>query len=92
MPLHLHIEKLIVEGSPFAVSDSRAFRMALERELAAQSAGMDTSDWPATRHASLKAPEISPSAPQSMQSWAAASARSLLAAVQPANSSWKPPV
>lgn len=92
MPLHLHIEKLVLEGSPFATSDSRAFRAAFERELAAQSAGMNTSDWSATHHASLKAPEISPSAPQSMQSWAAASARNLLAALQPANSSWKPPV
>jgi hypothetical protein len=92
MSFHLHIEQFIVEGSPFAASDSRAFRAALERELAAQSAGMDTSDWSEKRHTSLKAPPISPSAPQSIQSWAAASARSLLATLQPPNSQWKPPV
>lgn len=83
MSLHLHIEQLILEGTPFAASESRVFRAALERELAAQSAGMDANDWSAMRHTSLRAPEISPSAPQSIQSWAAASARSLLASLQP---------
>lgn len=83
MSLHLHIEQLIVEGTPFAASDSRAFRAALERELAAQSAGMATTGWSAEHHTSVRTPQISPSAPHSIQSWAAASASSLLAALQP---------
>ena len=32
MPLHIHLEHLIVEGAPFARSDGPAFRAALERE------------------------------------------------------------
>lgn len=83
MPLHLHIEQLILEGSPFAPSDSRAFRAALERELALQSAAIEMAGLTSSRWVSLKAPEISPSAPHSLHAWAAASARSLLAAVQP---------
>ena len=84
MPIHIHIEHLVIEGAPFAASDSRAFRAALERELAAQSASMNV-DWKSARRVSVNAPDISPASPASLQSWAAASARSLLAAVTPAN-------
>jgi hypothetical protein len=84
MPLNIHIDHLILEGAPFAASDSRAFRAALERELVAQSVGMEAHPWSSIRHTSLNAPDISPGAPASLQSWAAASVRSLLAAVTPA--------
>jgi hypothetical protein len=81
MPLNLHIEHLVLEGAPFASSDCRVFRAALERELATQSAGMETHPWSSVRHTSVNAPDISPAAPASLQSWAAASASSLLVAV-----------
>lgn len=84
MSLNIHIEHLVLEGAPFAASDSRAFRTALERELAAQSAGMEAHPWSSIRRTLVNAPDISPAAPASLQSWAAASARSLLAAVTPA--------
>jgi hypothetical protein len=83
MPLHIHIDHLVLEGAPFPASDSRAFRAALERELAAQSAGMEAHRWSPVRRTSVNAPDISPAAPASLNSWAAASARSLLAAVTP---------
>lgn len=82
MPTHIHIEHLILEGTPLAASDSRAFRLALERELTARSVGMEARPWSSVRHVSVNAPAISP-APASLQSWAVASARSLLAAVTP---------
>lgn len=83
MPVHLHIEHLVIEGAPFAASDSRAFRAALERELAAKSVEMESRPWSSVRRASIHAPEISPAAPASLHSWAASSAGSLLAAIAP---------
>lgn len=83
MPIHIHIEHLVIEGAPFAASDSRAFRTALERELAARSVGMEAQPWSSVRRVSVNAPDISPAAPASLQSWAAASARSLIAAISP---------
>ncbi|MDA1273067.1 MAG: hypothetical protein O2960_03295 [Verrucomicrobia bacterium] len=84
MPLHIHIEHVVLEGTSFAASDSRAFRAALERELAAQSAGMEARPWSSGRRNLVNAPDISPSALASLSSWAESSARSLLAAVTPA--------
>ncbi len=81
MPIHLHIEHLILEDAPFPGSDSRTFRAALERELSAQSAGIPSSQWASAHCTSVTAREISPNPSASLQSWAEASARSLLAAV-----------
>jgi hypothetical protein len=83
MPIHIHIEHLVIEGAPFAASDSRAFRSALERELAARSVGMESQPWSSVRRGAVNAPDISPSAPASLNSWATSSARSLLAAIAP---------
>jgi hypothetical protein len=83
MPINIHIEHLIVEGSPFAASDAAAFRAALERELAWLAARADPSECSSARHVSLQAKSISPAQP-SLASWAAASARSLITAVTPA--------
>lgn len=83
MAIHIHIEQLVIEGAPFAASDSRAFRTALERELAARSVGMEAQPWSSGRRVSVKAPDISPAAPASLDSWATSSARSLLAAIAP---------
>jgi hypothetical protein len=83
MPINIHIEHLVVEGSPFAASDAAAFRSALERELAAVAAATDAAGWPPARRTSVQAPAISPAQP-SLSSWAADSARSLIAAVTPA--------
>lgn len=83
MPIHINIEHLVIEGAPFAASDSRAFRSALERELAARSVGMEAQQWSSVRRTSVNAPDISPTAPASLNSWAAASARSLLSALTP---------
>jgi hypothetical protein len=60
MPLHLHIEHLILEGAPFPGSDSRAFRAALERELTDLTASIETDRWTSARRTSANAPEISP--------------------------------
>ena len=83
MPINIQIEHLVVEGSPFAASDAAAFRMALERELAAIAAATDAAGWPPARRTSVQAPAISPAQP-SLASWAAASARSLITAATPA--------
>jgi hypothetical protein len=84
MPINIHIEHLVVEGSPFAASDAAAFRTALERELAAvAAAATDAAGWPPARRTSLPAPANSPAQP-SHSTWAADSARSLIAAVTPA--------
>lgn len=81
MPLVLNIEHLILEGTPFAASESRAFRTALERELAVQTAGMELSNSESGRRVSVTAPEIPPGTPASLQAWAAASASSLISAI-----------
>lgn len=82
MPINIHIEHLVVEGSPFAASDAAAFRTALERELAGIAARTDPSECSSARHVSLQAKSIAPPQP-SLSSWAAASARSLFQAVNP---------
>jgi len=83
MSLNLHIEHLILEGTPFAASESRAFRAALERELTAQSAGIELPGAASMRRVSVRAPAIRPGEAASIQTWAAATARSLIAAVHP---------
>ena len=82
MPLHIHIEHLIVEGAPFARSDGRAFRVALERELSALASSTDISGWAAARRTSVQAAAIAPAQP-SLSTWAADSARSLFNALTP---------
>jgi hypothetical protein len=76
MPIAIHIEHLIVEGSPFAASDGAAFRMALERELADLVGRANPSEWSSPHRISVQAKPIAPQQP-SIPSWAAASAQSL---------------
>jgi len=82
MPLHIHIEHLIVEGAPFAPSDGPAFRAALERELSALASSSDASGWATAQRTSVKAAAIAPAQP-SVTTWAADSARSLFNSLTP---------
>jgi hypothetical protein len=80
MPIHIHIEHLILENTPFARSDSAAFHTALERELSVLASAANTDEWSPARRTSLQANAISPPQPN-ISTWAAASAQSLFAAV-----------
>ena len=82
MPLHIHIEHLVLEGAPFATSDGPAFRAALERELSALASSADATGWTAARRTSVQAAAIAPTQP-SLSTWAADSARSLFNALTP---------
>ena len=84
--VHLHIERLVLDGLDLAPAEAARFEAALTGELARHLAGVPAAGWTSSALARLQAAPIQVDAGQPAPGLAAAVAQSVFASVSPAAS------